>query len=114
MIALLRQRLRMEQVDNVEILQGDAQRLPLPPESFDMVFVVTVIGEVPDRPALFSECARVLKPGGTLTVTEQLCDPDFRLPKTPRKLAINAGLHDVGYIGTPWWSYTASYRKLAA
>lgn len=114
MIARLRQRLRMEQVDNVEILQGDAQQLPLPPESFDMVFVVTVIGEVPDRPALFSECARVLKPGGTLTVTEQLCDPDFRLPKTPRKLAVNAGLQDVGYVGTPWWSYTASYRKLVA
>jgi ubiquinone/menaquinone biosynthesis C-methylase UbiE len=114
MIAMLRQRLRMEQVDNVEILQGDAQRLPLPPESFDMVFVVTVIGEVPDRSALFNECARVLKPGGTLAVTEQLCDPDFRLPKTPRKLAINAGLQDTGYVGTSWWSYTASYRKLVA
>ncbi|EFH83501.1 Methyltransferase type 11 [Ktedonobacter racemifer DSM 44963] len=114
MIARLRQQLHREQVNNVEIVQGDAQQLPLLSASFDMVFLATVIGEVPDMPALFSECARVLKPGGTLAVTEQLCDPDFRLPKTPRKLAINVGLQDMGYRGTSWWSYTASYHKLVA
>lgn len=111
MIEMLRQRLDAEQVQNVEVIQGDGQSLPLPSESFDMVFLVTVVGEVTDPSAFFHECARVLKPGGILSVTEQLCDPDFRLPATTREYAREAGLEDAGRSGIPWWSYTANYRK---
>ncbi|GHO50245.1 class I SAM-dependent methyltransferase [Ktedonospora formicarum] len=114
MIEMLLQRLDAEQIGNVEVVQGDGQHLPLPDECFDMVFLVTVIGEVPDLPTFFSECARVLKPGGILSVTEQLCDPDFRLPKTSRELALATGLEDVGLTGNPWWSYTANFRKASS
>ncbi|HLI68550.1 MAG TPA: class I SAM-dependent methyltransferase [Ktedonobacteraceae bacterium] len=113
MIAMLRQSLSAEQITNVEILQGDAQELSLPPESFDMVFLVTVIGEVPDVQTLFHKCAQVLKPGGILAVTEQVNDPDFRLPGFVRKLALAAGLEEAGLVGFPWWAYTARYRKPA-
>jgi len=114
MINMLRQLLIKEQINNVEVLQGDAQKLSLPAESFDMVFLAAVVGEVPDAQAFFHECARVLKPGGILTVTEQISDPDFHMPGSIRKLAIGAGLQDSGYIGLPWWIYTARYRKPAA
>jgi SAM-dependent methyltransferase len=113
MIDMLRQALITEQINNVDILQGDAQKLSFPPESFDMVFLVTVVGEMPDPQALFYECARVLKPGGVLSVTEQIVDPDFRLPGSVRKLAITAGLQDSGYVEGPWWNHTARYRKPA-
>jgi hypothetical protein len=36
------------------------------------------------------------------------------MPGSVRKLAIEAGLQDSGYIGLPWWFYTARYRKPAA
>ena len=85
--------------------------MPLPDESFDMVFLVDVVGEIPDKPTFFSECARVLKVGGTLAVTEQISDPDFRLPKTVRKLATEAELREEGRVGLSWWTYTARYRK---
>ncbi len=111
MIALLRERLHTAEVSNVEILQGDGRQLPLPESRFDVVLLVDVVGETPDGPALFRECARVLKPGGTLAVTEQLMDPDFRLPRTVRRLALKANLLDAGYIGVPWWTYTARFRK---
>jgi SAM-dependent methyltransferase len=111
MIVLLRERLQTAQVTNVEVLQGDGRQLPLPESRFDVVLLVDVVGETPDEPALFRECARVLKPGGVLAVTEQLIDPDFRLPSTMRKLAIKANLLDAGYIGWPWWTYTARFRK---
>ncbi|GHO70648.1 putative menaquinone biosynthesis methyltransferase [Ktedonobacter sp. SOSP1-52] len=113
MIELLRQRLEREEVSNVEIIQADGCHMPLPEGSFDMVFLVTVVGELPYPVAFFRECARVLKVGGVVSVTEQLCDPDFCLPGMVRRCAEAAGLEDAGYVGIPWWSYTASYRKTA-
>jgi len=114
MIQMLRQHLSAERINNVEVLQGDAQVVSLLPESFDMVFLAAVVGEAPDAQALFCKCMQVLKPGGILAVTEQVTNPSFRLPGSVQKLAITAGLHDPGYIAGPWWNYTARYRKPAA
>jgi ubiquinone/menaquinone biosynthesis C-methylase UbiE len=111
MIAMLRERLQDAGVQNVEVIQGDGRQIPLPENSFDLVFLAGVLGETPDLAALFEECTRVLKPGGTLAVTEQVNDPDFRLPSTVRKLAANAGLQESGQEGLAWWAYTARYRK---
>ena len=111
MIAMLRDRLHAAGIQNVEVVQGDGRQMPLPDDGFDLVFLVDVVGEVPDKPAFFRECARVLKPGGTLAVTEQINDPDFRLPSTVGKLATDAGLREEGLEGLPWWTYTARYRK---
>ncbi len=113
MIAQLRQHLQSNQVSNVDIIQGNGQQMPFPEKSFDMVFLVTVLGEVADLPAFIRECARVLRPGGVLAVTEQISDPDFRLPRTIRTPALNTGLTDAGYVGLPWWTYTARYYKQA-
>jgi SAM-dependent methyltransferase len=111
MIALLRERLQTAAVQNVEVFQGDGRQLPLPESRFDAVLLIDVVGETPDELVLFRECARVLKPGGVLAVTEQLMDPDFRLPRTIRNLASEANLLDAGSIGWPWWTYTARFRK---
>jgi ubiquinone/menaquinone biosynthesis C-methylase UbiE len=111
MIAMLHDRLRASGVHNVEIVQGDGRRMPLPDSVFDLVFLVDVVGEVPDKEAFFDECARVLKSGGTLAVTEQISDPDFHLPGTVRMLAAAAGLREDSQAGLPWWTYTARFRK---
>ena len=86
-----RERLQTAGVRDVEIVQGDGQQMPLPSGSFDLVFLVDVVGETPDKPVFFRECARVLKPGAILAVTEELNDPNFRLPSTGRTLATDAG-----------------------
>jgi arsenite methyltransferase len=111
MIEMLRERLCAAEVRNVEVIQGDGRQMPLPDDGFDLVFLVDVVGEIPDKPAFFGECARVLKPDGILAVTEQISDPDFHLPSTVRTLAAAAGLREVGMMGLPWWTYTARYRK---
>jgi ubiquinone/menaquinone biosynthesis C-methylase UbiE len=111
MIEMLRERLRAAEVRNVEVIQGDGRQMPLPDDGFDLVFLVDVVGEIPDKAAFFGECARVLKPDGILAVTEQISDPDFHLPSTVRTLAAAAGLREVGMMGLPWWTYTARYRK---
>lgn len=55
-------------------IQGDATALPLADSSFDSVFMLGGIHHVPDRGALFSEIARILKPGGRFYFREPVSD----------------------------------------
>ena len=68
---MARKRLERKGITNVEYRQGDAVSLPAEDESFDVAFLVAVLGEVPDRGAALREIRRVLRPVGLLSITEQ-------------------------------------------
>ena len=57
-------------VDNVEFLEGEAERLPFPDASFDVVISNGVIDLIPDKDAVFAELYRVLEPGGRIQVAD--------------------------------------------
>ncbi|MBN1946707.1 MAG: methyltransferase domain-containing protein [Bradymonadales bacterium] len=77
MLEMAKKRLDDQGVVNVEYCQGDALALPAEDGSFDVAFLVSVLGEVPDRARSVKELHRVLRPGGLLSVTEMgLFDPD--------------------------------------
>ena len=56
--------------DRVRVHVADFHHLPFADASFDVVLYLEVTGYSPDRDALFSEAARVLRPGGTVYIKE--------------------------------------------
>lgn len=71
-LALARQRLTaLGLADQITLRLGDATGLDLPDNSFDFACLIEVAFHVQDKPALFAEVRRVLRPGGTLVLVDQ-------------------------------------------
>ncbi len=91
MAAFLGGRLLEEGISNAHPVVADAINLPLAEDSVDVAFLVTVLGEIPDRSQALSELRRVLKPAGLLSISETLPDPDYQSERTVRGLCEAAG-----------------------
>ena len=66
----------------VQFKQGDITDLPLDNDTFDIVWIEHVNMNIENKKGLFSEAARVLKPGGAFAVYE-ICAGDNAPPHFP-------------------------------
>lgn len=95
---------------NIELKQATAYTLPFDDGSLDLVYMVTVLPEIPDRQRALREVKRVLKEGGILSITEFLPDPDYPLRSTTIKLCQRAGFILDSNLGNIW-NYTVRLKK---
>jgi SAM-dependent methyltransferase len=111
MLARLRSRMDAAGISNINPRLEDVSDNPdLPPGSFDRAWLVTVLGEIPDRATALRNIHRLLKPGGTLSITEICPDPHYQRRKTVLGLAQAAGFEPAAYWGA-WYTYTQNFIR---
>jgi ubiquinone/menaquinone biosynthesis C-methylase UbiE len=110
MIERLKARAEQAGVANLKAVLGDATQPHFPPESFDVVYLCTVLGEIPNREAALRQCYDALKPGGLLSITEIFPDPHFQSRATVLRLAEATGFQLQEIYGH-WYFFTANFIK---
>jgi L-amino acid N-acyltransferase YncA/ubiquinone/menaquinone biosynthesis C-methylase UbiE len=85
MLDLARRHAAEQGVSHVEFRRGRIEDVPLPDASVDVVLSNCVITLSADKPRVFAEIARVLRPGGRIGITDVLAE--FTLTDTERAAA---------------------------
>jgi SAM-dependent methyltransferase len=75
-LARARQLVSARPGNSVQFVQGDACELPFGEGAFDIVLAIECIFHFPSRRRFFAQAARVLRPGGTLALSDFVVDAD--------------------------------------
>ncbi|MBN2281835.1 MAG: methyltransferase domain-containing protein [Candidatus Marinimicrobia bacterium] len=91
MLDYAKKRLGKSNISNTEYYLCNGEKLDFSDESFDRIFMVTVIGEVENKGAYIREFYRLLRADGILSISELAGDPDKMTPQELMALTAKAG-----------------------
>jgi ubiquinone/menaquinone biosynthesis C-methylase UbiE len=97
-------------ITNIRLVEHSAYDLPFEDRYFDVVYMITVLQEIPDRLQALREIYRVLKTDGRLAITEFLPDPDYVPAASTIRLCASAGFDLDACLGNAW-TYTVRFYK---
>ena len=110
MLDFAKKRLRKRKIENVEYILCNGVDFDLENETFDRVFMVTVIGEIENKENYLSEIHRILKNDGVLSISELAGDPD-KLSIDELKTLVSAnGFKESGFFVSKF-NYTMNFKK---
>jgi len=110
MLDYARKRLTKKKISNVEYHLCNGKTLAFNDSMFDVIFLVTVLGEIENKQQYIKEFSRILRKGGLLSVSEQAGDPDKMEPAEIDNLLHDSGFKFDRIFGTKR-NYTVNYRK---
>jgi len=110
MIERVQQRARVEGITNLEARVANVYDLPFEDDMFDVVYMITVIGEIPQPEKAMHEFHRVLKPTGLLAFSEVIMDPDYPRATSLIQKADRTGFRLKKKLGN-FFSYTIIFEK---
>ena len=108
MLGDLSARLGEAGVANADLLVAHGSWLPLRDHCLDSAFLAGVLGEISDRPAAVAELRRAIRPGGVLSISEHLVDPDYQFEDAVRDLCRAVGFSTLDHHRRPL-GYTMSF-----
>jgi ubiquinone/menaquinone biosynthesis C-methylase UbiE len=76
MLNYAKKRLTRKKINNVEYHLCNGTSLPFNDNTFNVIFMVTVLGEIENKKEYIKEFSRVLRKKGILSISEQAGDPD--------------------------------------
>jgi arsenite methyltransferase len=74
MLALARENAQAAKIRNAIFVKGVIEEIPLPADSIDVVISNCVVNLSTDKPAVLTEIARVLRPGGRIGISDVVAE----------------------------------------
>lgn len=110
MLDYAKKRIDKKGIENVEYKLCNGSILDFEDESFDRIFMITVIGEVENKLEYVKEIHRILKKDGILSISELAGDPDKMTTEELKELFGAAGFKMDRLFGSSK-NYTANFIK---
>ena len=110
MIERVTRRTQVEGISNIEARVANVYALPFEDSTFDVVYMIAVISEIPEPARAMKEFYRVLTPTGRLVFSELLFDPDYPLAQTLIRKANSVNFRLKRKIGN-FFSYTLIFEE---
>ena len=112
MIKRVIKRATQENITNVHAEVANVYELPYEDSSFDLIYMIAVINEIPEQARALQEFHRVLKSDGVLVFSELLMDPDYRFATSLKKKVESNGFSLKEKIGNVFY-YTLKFVKVS-